>query len=62
VYQALALDWVDKGCGRPKDVMPRPVEIVDMARQRLLAGRLAMDDTDALEVTPPITPRPGTAR
>jgi hypothetical protein len=62
VYQALALDWVDKGCGRPKEVMPRPVEMVDMARQRLLAGRLAMDDTDALEVTPPITPRPGTAR
>jgi hypothetical protein len=33
VYERLALDWIDRGCGRDTDYWPRPVESVQWVRQ-----------------------------
>jgi hypothetical protein len=35
VYERLALDWIDRGCGRDTDYRPRPVESVQWLRQAL---------------------------
>jgi hypothetical protein len=35
VYERLALDWIDRGCGREIDHRPRPLESVQWVRDAL---------------------------
>jgi hypothetical protein len=35
VYERLALDWIDRGCGREIDHRPRPVESIQWVREAL---------------------------
>ncbi|MBK6788133.1 MAG: hypothetical protein IPG77_10970 [Betaproteobacteria bacterium] len=34
IYERLALDWIDRGCGRAIDHRPRPVESMQWVRRR----------------------------
>jgi hypothetical protein len=35
VYERLALDWIDRGCGREIDHRPRPAESMQWVREAL---------------------------
>lgn len=35
VYERLALDWIDRGCGREIDHRPRPVGSIQRVREAL---------------------------
>jgi hypothetical protein len=35
VYERLALDWIDRGCGREIDYRPRPAESIQWVREAL---------------------------
>ena len=49
VYERLALDWIDRGCGREIDHRPRPVESIQWVQEAL--DRLVSD-----EAPPPVDP------
>jgi hypothetical protein len=48
VYELLALDWLDKGCGRDAYHLPRPMESIAWVRQTVQSGR----GSDAVEDAP----------
>ncbi len=38
VYELLALDWVDRGCGRDSRLLPRPLKMVAWMREKVERG------------------------
>ena len=44
VYELLALDWVDRGCGREIDHRPRPLESIAWARETVQRGEAVATD------------------
>ena len=49
VYDVLALDWVDKGCGREIDHFPRPMESIAWVRETMQAGGTGADPDTSKE-------------
>jgi hypothetical protein len=45
VYERLALDWIDRGCGLAIDHRPRPMESIRWASESI--ARLGPDDDPA---------------
>lgn len=47
VYERLALDWIDRGCGRELSYWPRPTESIHWAREALQRGAEPASAPDA---------------